>query len=143
MPRLLQAQQNATIKRLEKLKSLWIADTTEVIKEAIVPPLMTTEEVRQHLKALVYDKPEKALDMLMSNVSIPGGLPEHQKTQDARREGYLKLSEIVDSLEVEAQRILDDIELRIRFEDTWDITEYPVFLEDELIDSLNELVVTE
>jgi len=127
------------MRRLKSLSRNLLSNLESQLKEQLIPqhPLSEDPQLIKRVTKLVYDNPQKAIDLLLQGL---GGmdLGTHrwvQRYHNDRSRGYDQLNQLMTDLRDGTSELLSNIESDLLFKDDWS-SEYPQFLEDELADDI-------
>lgn len=134
MPKLTVTQCNVILKNLKAVASTTLAQVEVELKAALVPPKVTKRELKKYLVRQVYDHPMNLVSQLLEH---PTSWPLEKKRLAERDDGFTQFNEVMSSLRVLVADLLNKVEIELHFKDDWG-TEYPSFLEDDLIESITD-----
>lgn len=129
------AQTNHIMKNLKRLASATVAELEDHIREALVPPKVSSKELKAYLITLAYDKPKALVSMILKKE--PWAI-EVQRL-DERTAGFAAFHEAMSTLRTFVEGELLRIKGQLLFDDTW-TKDYPAYLEEELVATIVDYI---
>lgn len=129
------AQTNHIMKNLKRIAGATVAQLEDHIREALVPPKVSTKELKSYLTKLAYDKPVKLVSLILKKEPWPIETERLAK----RTMGFASFHEAMSSLRSFTEGELLRLEGQLLFDDTW-TKDYPVYLEEELVATIVDYI---
>lgn len=136
MSKLTVTQAQYVIRRLRAFTMDTIQQLDPQIREACVPPQLSDKELKKYLLKLAYDDPKGLVSMILRGDEW---LPKTKRLQE-RNEGFTQYHEAMGILRSTAESLLQVIEGDLLFKEDWDKNEYPLYLEDDILSDLMEVL---
>jgi hypothetical protein len=124
-------QAQHVMRRLKSAAMDTMAQIDSQLKDTLVPPKVSTSELRKYLLKLAYDSPKELVSMILKKAPWP---LESQRYVE-REQGFEQYHAAVSALRENIDRELLGIESDLLFNDDWP-EGYPEFLETELVETI-------
>jgi nicotinamide riboside kinase len=124
-------QAQHVLRRLKLVAMDTVAQIEGQLKESMVPPKVTTAELKKYLTKLAYDTPKELVSMILKKTPWP----LEQQRYVEREQGFEMFHKAMASLRENVDRELLGIESDLLFLDDW-AEGYPEYLETELVETI-------
>jgi hypothetical protein len=126
------------MKRLRQLSRSVIQELEPQLKEALVTSQLDDKDLEKWITKMVYDKPQAVVNMVLKWAD--GEPPSPVSLRPTKKKQLWETyNAVVEELHRVAADTLSTVESQLLFDDDWD-TEYPDYLESELVDALVSVV---
>lgn len=131
-------QVNHVMKQLRHTAKDTVDTILPQIKEAMVPPKINKEVLTKYLNRLAYDKPQRLVNICLrwAQGVEPAFLSRQRKRRDLCFQQY---NAMVQTIRDQVTKLLLQVETELLWKDDWG-TEYPEFLNDELVASIVDFI---
>lgn len=141
MRRLTITQVNHVMKRLRVIARQTTDGILEQLRHQLVPPKLDTDGLTKSLNKLAYDNPQKLVRMCLEWAA--GKEPKFLVNARKRREaGFQQFNEVTQAIKEHVANLLSQYQTKLLWE-SWPEDSYPEFLEQELADSIMEVVTND
>lgn len=123
------------MKNLKRLASATVAELEDHIREALVPPKVSSKELKAYLIKLAYDKPKELVSMILKKE--PWAIETDRLAE--RTTGFAAFHEAMSTLRTFVEGELLRLEGQLLFDDTW-TKDYPQYLEEELVATIVDYI---